>query len=109
MGFSRTNERVWPPEHVSDIATGDLNRDGLTDLLVGRSLCQRYDAPCRIQVFLGSLSAEFVRGDTSDDGSLELTDAIRILELLFQGSSAPPAPYPDPGRDPTPDDTVCAP
>ena len=45
--------------------------------------------------------------DGNDSGALDITDAIFILEHLFLGGAAPPAPYPDPGFDITPDDLRC--
>jgi len=35
------------------------------------------------------LSERFVRGDTNEDGSLELSDAVRTLTWLFQSATAP--------------------
>jgi len=45
--------------------------------------------------------------DYDDDGRILLTDAVRIIDLLFRRGPAPAAPYPDPGRDETPDDLDC--
>jgi hypothetical protein len=36
----------------------------------------------------------FRRGDADDNGGVELTDAVRILGFLFQGTPPPPAPGP---------------
>ena len=62
---------------------GDVNGDGLLDVLVSRTLCGGYDSPCRIQVFLGALSVAFVRGDVNQDSSRDLSDAVAILSFLF--------------------------
>ncbi|MCA8961943.1 MAG: hypothetical protein KDC38_15565, partial [Planctomycetes bacterium] len=44
------------------------------------------------------------RGDTNDDGAMDISDAVYLLSALFvPGSPTPPAPYPDEGDDPTPD------
>jgi hypothetical protein len=45
--------------------------------------------------------------DADDSGSLDLTDAVKILGYLFLGADAPPAPFPLPGSDPTPDALDC--
>ncbi len=46
-------------------------------------------------------------GDSNDDGDLDLSDVIYLLEFLFVTGSAPAAPYPDPGEDPTADALSC--
>ena len=45
--------------------------------------------------------------DANDDGKLDISDGIFVLRFLFSGGSNPPAPFPDPGRDPTLDDFGC--
>lgn len=45
--------------------------------------------------------------DSDDSGVLDITDAIYLLAFLFQGGPAVPAPYPDPGVDPTADELGC--
>lgn len=42
--------------------------------------------------------------DADDSGDLSITDAIYGLAFLFQGGPAPPAPFPEPGPDPTTED-----
>jgi hypothetical protein len=46
--------------------------------------------------------------DVDDDGTIDITDAVRLLtsRILLPGPLC--APYPDPGSDPTPDDLGCA-
>jgi len=46
--------------------------------------------------------------DTNDDGSLDISDVVTVLQFLFSGSPSPPAPYPDPGSDPTDDTLNCS-
>ncbi len=41
-------------------------------------------------------------GDVNDDGSIDLSDAVYLLDFLFRGRAAPPAPFPEPGPEPTP-------
>ncbi|HVR76532.1 MAG TPA: hypothetical protein VMT52_19540 [Planctomycetota bacterium] len=45
--------------------------------------------------------------DADDNGTLNLTDALAILITLFRGGGPLPAPYPEPGSDPTPDGLTC--
>ena len=45
--------------------------------------------------------------DSNDDGNLDLSDAVYILLYLFGGGDAPPAPFPEPGLDPTADGLDC--
>ena len=47
------------------------------------------------------------RFDTNDTGSLDLADAIYTLTYLFAEGPAPPAPFPEPGVDPTDDGLDC--
>ena len=39
--------------------------------------------------------------------SNNIADAISALDFLFAGGAAPPAPFPAPGSDPTPDALDC--
>jgi hypothetical protein len=59
----------------------------LNDLFLG----QRAPAVCRDAL------------DSDDSGRLDITDAVYILNFLFQGGTPIPAPYPNPGTDPTAD------
>ena len=45
--------------------------------------------------------------DMNDDGDLDIGDSIFFLNFLFMGGPQPPAPYTEPGFDPTPDDLDC--
>ena len=45
--------------------------------------------------------------DGNDDGAVDLSDAVTILGFLFLGGPPPPAPWPEPGRDGTPDGLAC--
>lgn len=81
---------------------GDVNGDGIhniTDPIASLSW-----------LFLGTTPPGCEdAADADDDGHLGLTDAIYLLNYLFQGGPEPPAPYPDPGADPTPDTYACLP
>jgi len=60
-------------------------------------------------VFLGGSSLPCAdAADMNNNGKVELSDAILLLEHLFRGGAPPPAPYPDPGIDPgTADNLGC--
>ena len=45
--------------------------------------------------------------DANDDASVDVGDPIFTLGTLFTGGAVPPPPWPDCGRDPTPDDLGC--
>lgn len=46
--------------------------------------------------------------DANDDGLIDIGDGIAILGYLFDNGAPPPAPFPNPGIDPTPDSLGCA-
>ena len=46
-------------------------------------------------------------GDIDDNGSLQVTDVIALLDFLFKSGPAPAAPFPAAGFDPTPDAFEC--
>ncbi len=78
---------------------GDANVSGVVDLS---------DAIYILQTLFGGfpeLCAD--AADVDDDGEVVITDPIYLLGGLFTGGPLPPAPYPDPGTDPTPDDLDC--
>ena len=80
---------------------GDPNGDGLVEI----------SDPILILTFLFSSGVEIgclKSADVDDSGSLDITDAVRILRHLFVGGQPPSAPYPDCGLDPTPDGLSCA-
>ena len=45
--------------------------------------------------------------DVDDSGGVQINDPIALLDFLFDGIGQVPAPYPDPGVDPTEDSLVC--
>lgn len=45
--------------------------------------------------------------DVNDDGVVDLTDAVQLLNGQFLGGAPPPFPYEDFGLDPTPDTLSC--
>jgi hypothetical protein len=46
--------------------------------------------------------------DADDDGVISISDPIAILEYLFLGAQSLPAPFPEPGEDPTADSLTCS-
>ena len=82
---------------VNDFIRGDSNDDGVLNVS---------DAVFTLSfLFIGDEQPEcLAANDTNDDGTLNITDVIRTLNFLFLGGTdAPPAPFPDPGADPTRD------
>ena len=47
--------------------------------------------------------------DSNDDGRVDISDAVHVFSYLFLGGPEPPAPFPEPGSDPTPDALGCEP
>jgi len=80
---------------------GDANADGevdLTDAVVSL-----------LHLFMGEAApACFDAADTDDNGDLDISDPIYLLSALFKGGSPIPQPYPDCGKDDTPDELSCA-
>jgi hypothetical protein len=80
---------------------GDTNRDGKVDLSDAIAVLS--------YLFLGGREPACQEaGDVNDSGALELSDAIYLLNHLYLGATQPAAPYPEPGRDPTPDLLGCS-
>jgi hypothetical protein len=74
---------------------GDFNDNDTVDMTdavgTARYLFQRGPAPSCLDA-----------ADSNDDGILDVSDPVFTLFFLFVGSSSPPpAPFPDPGDDPT--------
>ncbi|MAJ28278.1 hypothetical protein CBD41_02530 [bacterium TMED181] len=45
--------------------------------------------------------------DCNDSGSINIADPVVLLNFLFSSGPNPPAPYPNPGQDPTADALTC--
>jgi hypothetical protein len=70
------------------------------------------DGDGKVQLTDAVMAAEFLfkagptpacldAADANDDGELDVSDPVYLLFFLFIGGPAPPAPYPNPGADPT--------
>lgn len=78
---------------------GDVNEDGGLDIA---------DAIATLAfLFSGDAASCLDAVDSNDDGMTNIADAIFTLDFLFSGGSAPPAPYPSEGPDPTADSLGC--
>ena len=49
----------------------------------------------------------FLRGDADQNGTIQLTDAVFLLDYLFRGGEALPAPFLECGVDSTDDELDC--
>ena len=58
-------------------------------------------------LFLGGAADCEDAADANDDGVVDVSDGIFILDFLFNGGRAPPPPYPSPGLDPSEDGLLC--
>jgi hypothetical protein len=88
--------RVYPKSQL--FLRGDSNRDqilNVTDMI----LILRY-------LFLGQHLDCLDPADADDSGNLDISDMIRLADHLFGSGMLLPPPYPNPGRDPTPDDPL---
>ena len=78
---------------------GDANWDQVLDISDGLHTL--------FHLFLGREVNCADAADFNDDGELGLADAIGTLDFLFRSGSAPRAPYPALGLDPTADGLEC--
>jgi hypothetical protein len=76
-------------ELMKQMRAGDLNGDGLVDVIVNGDECELHAAPCTVVVLLGTLGGEFLRGDVEPDGTRNITDAVTLLSYLFLDGEAP--------------------
>jgi hypothetical protein len=77
---------------------GDTNSDGRVDVS---------DAVFSLMCLFGGATALCEdANDVNDQGDLTIADPIYLLGYLFAGTAEPPAPFPDPGSDGTPEDSL---
>ena len=78
---------------------GEVNGDGSLDIA---------DVIYSLNYLFGEIALSCQdAADTNDDGLLNIADPINLLGFLFSGDTAPPAPFPDCGADPTADALTC--
>jgi hypothetical protein len=85
------------PECPTDFRRGDADLDGrtnITDVVTLLGLAYRGLPP-------GTVCDD--ARDVNDDGSLDLTDAVVLIDWLFRSGPAPPEPFFECGEDPTSD------
>ncbi|MCH2582406.1 MAG: hypothetical protein MK133_14550, partial [Planctomycetes bacterium] len=85
-----------PAEAQSHFVRGDSTLDETVDISDGVATLG--------YLFLGGPALNCIdAADADDSGQVALNDAIFLFANLFSGGRAIPAPFPDCGRDPTPD------
>ena len=78
---------------------GDANSDGATNVT---------DVSAGLNHIFGITVASCPDAiDFDDSGTLDVTDPINLAQYLFASGSEPPAPFPNPGPDPTADSLGC--
>ena len=105
--LTRKGETVIPCTEPLDLSLaiepflrGDANLDGVLDISDPvTTLRAQFGGDTRIRCADAA--------DTNDDGTVDISDAIYAFRYLFQGGPEPPAPFPEPGFDPTPDVLLC--
>ncbi len=78
---------------------GDCNNDGGIDISDAVKIL--------FFLFLGNTVDCQDACDADDLGSVTITDAIFVLQFLFLNGPSPLSPFPEQGRDPTPDTLTC--
>src|SRR5437870_5726246 len=78
------------PLHAVDFIRGDANSDGKVSVADAHYIAS--------YVFRGGERPECLESaDSNADGTINLSDALRLLFFLVLDANAPPAPYPNPG------------
>ena len=79
---------------------GGANQDTAVDISDARFLLS--------ELFLGGETSTCEdASDSNDDGKLDISDPVAVLQYLFRGSFIVPEPSPLPGLDPTADRLGC--
>jgi len=81
---------ILPP--TAQFIRGDANIDAAVDIS---------DAVKVVRYLFSDVTVSCLdAADTNDDEEINITAAIFLLEFLYRGGSAPPAPFPEMGSDP---------
>jgi len=99
MLVGQVDVRVRSTALVGAFLRGDANNDGRFNVTDAIGILSR--------LFRGGQIACEDAADIDDNGELNLTDALDALLYLFQRGSAPAAPFPAAGMDPTEDALGC--
>lgn len=92
---------ILTPIQGNPFIRGDANMDGMVNIADAVRILE--------YLFTGGSVPCLEAVDANDDGNPDIADAVRVLGYLFQSQSPPPAPFPSPGLDPTPDNLECLP
>lgn len=95
----RTLKGVVTVLHEIPFVRGDANADGRVNVADPVVIVFR--------VFRGLELACDKAADADDDGEILVNDPVYLLQYLFRHGPEPPAPFPEAGLDPTPDDLPC--
>lgn len=99
---ARSEPLVLPVRDASEaFIRGDTDRSGILDLGDAIQLLMDF------YVGAGPLKYCPDAHDLDDSGSVDIADPVYALQFLFNGAAPPPAPFPYPGFDPTPDGLPC--
>ncbi len=80
-----------------DFIRGDVNDDGRITTNDAYLIRDYVNGLKTIEVPLDA-------ADANDDGIIDMDDLNYLFNYLYRGGTPPPAPFPDPGTDPTPDE-----
>ena len=87
-------------EPVIPFRRGDADADGDLDLDDGVTMISHRTPG-------GLVPPCFKAADANDDGSVNVTDVVHLLSILFRSGPALPAPFMECGLDPTADELSC--
>jgi hypothetical protein len=93
---------VWlsPGARALDFIRGDANGDGSVSVADAHKITN--------WLFRGRIYPSCLKAaDTDDDGHVDVTDAVYIINFAVLGGSPPPAPFPAAGPDETVDELTC--
>jgi len=88
-----------PAQAQGDFVRGDVNCDNVVDGSDTTKLI--------FHLFMGSTIYCTDAADVNDDGQVSIVDLVALADFLWNTGPPPPAPYPNCGQDPTPDDLGC--